>query len=566
MPSRFVIVVCIALAGAVLAAGCTLSGNEDRPEANGSDIVVPPWVTDGPNGHVDHPSKGWYASGCDLPFELVRRIKRGYYPGRSPDLLFTANIPTHYSNSHSGPWDYLSEVPLLLYGPGFIRARGSIEADREATLADLAPTFAELLGTPFPGKRAGKPLEEALIPEAQRPNAPKLIVTVVWDGGGMSGLDAHPDAWPVLQALTAEGTFFEGADTGSSPTITPATHANIGTGTFPNQHGVVDIKIVEDGRFQGTTEDNSPSALKIETFADIYDQRTGNRSKVGVFAYKTWHEAMIGLGAGVEGGDRDIAALVNHDSRLFANRELYRLPEYLKKVKGLNHFADEVDRADGKADGKWLGHDRWLEDRDLIRKTPAWALYQTKIIKRLIEREGFGKDDVPDLFFTNYKQIDEVGHQWSMHGKEMGEVIEYTDAQLGILKRFLDRTVGKNQWVMAVTADHGPAPDVDVNGGWQIRLLAFLDDMAEHFGVTREQLEIDHRVGGNWPRPETLAERGFNMADIANYVIQYRIEDNADGSVPEGYEKRKDEPLFAAAWPATKLDKVYRCSKKRSGG
>lgn len=561
---RFVRVSCLALVTALLTA-CTLGAGKESSEAAGGDIVIPPWVTEEPNGHVDSPAKGWYASGCNLPFDLVRRIKRGYYPGRSPDLLYTANMPDQFPNSHSGPWDYLSNVPLLLYGPGFVKAQGSVELGREVTVADLAPTYAELLGTSFPKNRAGRPLRAALVPRSERPDPPKLIVTVVWDGGGMSGLDAHPDSWPVLQSLEEKGTFFEGADTGSAPTITPAVHATIGTGTFPRQHGVVDIKIVENGRFQGSASNNSPSTLEIKTFADIYDQRTNNRSKIGAFAYKAWHEAMIGLGAGVRGGDRDIAALVDHDSHLFANQDLYRLPKYLKKVKGLNHFAGVVDRADGKEDGNWLGHGRFLEDRDLIRVSPAWVLYQTKIIKKLIEREGFGKDGVPDLFFTNYKQIDEVGHEWSMLGKEMGDVIEYTDAQLRSLVRFLDRTVGKNRWVMAVTADHGPAPDVPANGGWPVRLLPFIEDMAERFGVTPEELEIDHRVGGDWPLPETLAEGDFTMGDMANFVINYRINDNARGNVPSGYEKRKSEPVFAAAWPAAKLDKVYSCSKARSG-
>ena len=551
---------CVAVALVALAA-CTPN---DDPDGDDAEVVVPSWVTEEPNGHVDRPAKGWFESGCNLPFDLVRRIKRGYYPERSPDLLFTSNIPTHYPNSHSGPWDYLSNVPLLLYGPGFIKEQGSADLDREVTVADMAPTYAELLGTPFPKDRAGRSLSSALVPAAERPTPPKLILTVVWDGGGMSALKAHPDSWPVLRKLTEKGTFFEGADTGSSPTITPAIHANIGTGTFPDQHGMPDIGIVENGVFGGSVADRSPAALKIKTFADIYDQRTDNQSKIGLFAFKSWHEAMIGLGAGVEGGDKDVAVLVDHKGGFFANEDLYTLPSYLHDVTGLDRLEEKVDRADGKVDGEWIGTGDFLSDQNLIRKTPAWVMYQTKIIKKLIEGEGFGQDEIPDLFFTNYKQIDEIGHQWSMYGKEMGNIIKYSDAELDVLVKYLDRTVGKNQWVMALTADHGPAPDVDADGGWTIRLLPFLDAMAANFGVTREEMEIDHRVGGSWTRVETLAQEGFTVEDMADFIIRYTIEDNANGNVPKGFRKRSDEPVYSAAWPASKMDRVYRCSKKRS--
>ena len=62
---------------------------------------------------------------------------------------------------HSGPWDYVAEVPLLLYGPGYIRAQGAV--DRTVTLADIAPTQGELVGFEFDAPD-GAPLTEALVP------------------------------------------------------------------------------------------------------------------------------------------------------------------------------------------------------------------------------------------------------------------------------------------------------------------------------------------------------------------------------------------------------------------
>ncbi len=544
-------------AALLVVGACTSAGGD------GTSSAAEPEVSYQGGAHITKPAKGWFSSGCQMPAKLMKRIKRGYYPGRSPSLLYAANAPSQFPNNHSGPWDYLSRVPVVLYGPGYIKPRGEIEVGRDITVADLAPTFARLIGTGFPKDRAGRPLWEALEPAATRSSPPKLIVTVVWDGGGNSVLDAHPDSWPVLQELIDGGTSFARSNGGSSPSITPPIHATIGTGTFPNQHGVVDIKFMGDGRLVGAARDQSPASLLIKTFPEIYDMRTDNRAKVGVFAYKAWHEGMIGLGAATRGGDKDIAVLVDHDSKLMVNEKLYKYPSGLGSMKKLDARIDEVDASDGKNDGEWLGNDV-LDDRDDVRKTPAWALYQTDLIKRLVRRTGFGKDAITDLFFTNYKQIDEVGHTWSMLGPEMEDVLAVTDGELDQLVRFLDRYVGKEQWVMAITADHGPAADLSAKGAWTIRLLPFIEDLAKNFGVTPEQLEIAHRVIGNWPRAETLRSKGISMGDIANFIIDYRVKHNADGDLPNRFESQKNDPVFATAFPASKLNKVWRCSRERS--
>ena len=65
---------------------------------------------------------------------------------------------------HSGPWDYLQDVPLFWYGPGIIPALGRVE--RPVTLADVAPTQAKLLDFAFdaPDGRA--------LPEIPKPDTP----------------------------------------------------------------------------------------------------------------------------------------------------------------------------------------------------------------------------------------------------------------------------------------------------------------------------------------------------------------------------------------------------------
>jgi hypothetical protein len=90
---------------------------------------------------------------CDIEPAYLQRLWRGYTPYRSGDVLLIERYPNGFGKRHASPFPYTQDVPLVLYGPGFIRP-GRYEG--EATHADLAPTFAELLGfDAFPERDGG---------------------------------------------------------------------------------------------------------------------------------------------------------------------------------------------------------------------------------------------------------------------------------------------------------------------------------------------------------------------------------------------------------------------------
>jgi hypothetical protein len=94
---------------------------------------------------------------------MASDVIRSYYPARGADLYY---FLTPYwlatgegtGTSHGSPWRYDQEVPLLWFGAGI---RPGIRHER-ATVADLAPTLAELLGVSTPGGAQGRVLGEIL--------------------------------------------------------------------------------------------------------------------------------------------------------------------------------------------------------------------------------------------------------------------------------------------------------------------------------------------------------------------------------------------------------------------
>jgi arylsulfatase A-like enzyme len=556
---------------ALTAAACTGSDGDDKSTAPAVPTSIPSvrgTVTfPTPAAEPPAPANGWLEAACGLPFEYVKRIRLGLNPEHSPDITVVPREPNFFggftSTTHSGPWDYVQEVPLLFWGPGYVPAQGAISLPGEPTLTDLAPTLADLLHTPLPDAQ-GRSITEALVPEAERAQPPKAILTVVWDGGGWDVLNTWPDAWPFLRKLMDEGTLIDNVIDGSSPSVTPAIHATIGTGTYPKTHGIVDIPVREDDQnVVGAYAQKTPDHLKVPTLADLYDQTTGNVAKIGMLAYKSWHLGMVGHGAYMEGGDNDIAVIAEKTAgNLVTNPEWYSLPPYLQHVGGYNQDVQAVDGADGKIDGAWMGHDV-LEDPGEARHTPAWTLYQTSLVKKLLETEGYGEDDVSDLFFVNYKQVDDVGHDWNMLHPEMENILEYTDDALKELVEFMNDQVGEGQWVLAFTADHGQTPDPQAVGAWPIHQQVVTDAIAEHFGVTFDELFQDTRPVGFWLDPAVMDANGITDEAVSDFLVDYRLKDDVPSNqkVPQQYESRLNEPVFAAAFPSDQMGKIWHCAK-----
>jgi hypothetical protein len=529
--------------------------------SNGDDVPLVERVTE--------PIGDWFESSCALDKNLLRRVRAGINPNRSPDITVVPREPNYHGGfsafTHSGPWDYVQRVPLAFYGPGFIKPRGQLKLDRLVTLADVAPTLAELVGTVLPGTRPGRAITEALLDESRR-GQPKVIVQVVWDGGGMNVLERWPNAWPTLERIMAEGTSIQDVEVGSSPSVTPAVHATIGTGSFPKQHEIVDVPGRDGDEVTGSYANGSPSNLAQTTVADIYDQLVGNEAEIGLFSYKSWHWGLVGHGSYIQDGDKDIVFVNSPNGEFQTNPRYYQMPGYATRVPGLSDYAKLVDRADGRADGMWMGNDVLQGSAADLRDSPAWTLYQTDIATEIMERQGFGDDDITDLFFMNYKQIDGVGHRYNMLEPEVREIVRYTDAQLERLMSWLDRNVGEREWVLMVTADHGQGPDPLRSGAWPIQKRPLLEALGRKFDVDPNSLFQAERPGAYWVNRQVLEGASMTLEDIAAFMNDYRLEDNVSDNqdVPEPYRNRLREPLFSAAFPTSAIGQIWGCSKRKS--
>jgi hypothetical protein len=517
--------------------------------------------------------------------DVMTNLYRGHVPGRSGELMLVpkphnfligewdlttlgTDTPT-MSTSHPNPWNYLARVPIIVHGPPWA-PEGEVSM-QETDIAALAPTYADVLGGVEGFESSVEPLEGIQresgpclrSPQRMDPCAkiPKVIFTVVIDGGGWNALQQHADAWPFMDALRDSSTTYVNAHIGSAPSITGALHATFGTGVYPIEHGIPGNQMRgPEGNTDTWLQNADPRYLEAPTVSELWDEQNDNEAMVGTVSYEGWHLGMIGHGAQREGGDKDVAVLWEAQdpetdepvNEWWINEEYYELPSYLQEtdLETLERYEAQLDQRDGLDDDAWFGHTLEELREPLIRPgTPAFVRFTGDAVIDVMRNEGVGRDDITDMFWVEMKMPDYAGHAWNMLGAEQEDVIRETDTQIARMKRELDRVAGKGNYLFVISADHGQQPLPDVVGGWRINSRELQRDIEARFGDIVEKVTP---VDVYFDR-DALEETGVAISDVARYVGTYTIGDN----IPEGRagadrvpEARLDELLFAGAFSA----------------
>lgn len=499
----------------------------------------------------------------DIGTPIMENLYRGHVPERSGDIMLVpkpysyligewdlttlgTDTPT-MSTSHPNPWNYLARVPIIVYGPRYAQA-GKV-VDRPVDISALAPTYAGLLGMDD-FDVDGEPLPEI----TARGKAPKLIFTIVIDGGGWNALQEHPEQWPFMDTLRERGTTYVNATIGSAPSITGALHATFGTGDYPMNHGIPGNQMRDEKgvNVDAWLQNADPRFLEAPTVSELWDEQNDNKPIVATVSYEGWHLGMIGHGGQRDGGDKDIAVLWEaEDNEWWINEDYYELPSYLQEtdLDRLESYEAKLDPRDGLEDGAWFGNDLDVLQEDLVRPgTPAFVRFTGDEVLEVIDREPFGKDDLTDLMWVEMKMPDYAGHAWNVTEPEEGDVIFETDRQMARFKKALDQKVGNGNYLFVVSADHGQQPLPDLYGGWRINNKELERDIVDQFGV--DIIEKATPVDIYMER-ERMEEEDIGLDEVARYLGTYTIGDNIpDGAPGAGRvpDARIDELLFAGAF------------------
>ncbi|TXF74907.1 alkaline phosphatase PafA [Chryseobacterium sp.] len=95
--------------------------------------------------------------------------------------------------------------------------------------------------------------------------------------------------------------------------------------------------------------------------------------------------------------------------------------------------------------------------KDNIRYTPFGNTLTLKLAEASIEGEDLGKDQITDFLAVNLASTDYAGHKFGPNSIEVEDVYLRLDRDLADFFKYLDAKIGKDQYTVFLSADHGGA-------------------------------------------------------------------------------------------------------------
>lgn len=327
--------------------------------------------------------------------------------------------------------------------------------------------------------------------------SPKLVVGIVVDQMRYDYLTRFYDHYgdDGFKRFVEEGYNCKNNHFNYAPTSTGPGHTSVYTGTTPATHGIIgnnwydkendiDVYCASDDMYNsvGTTSDAgkmSPHRMTVTTITDELRLHTQMRGKTIAIALKD-------RGAVLPGGHMANAAYWFHggDEGKWISSTYYmnQLPKWVddfnssgkaqsyKKAwttlgdintylesgpdnnayEGL--FQDEATPTFPHSTPNLLDKAR---DYELIKATPYGNSITTDFAIEALKQENLGKDAITDFLAISFSSTDYVGHKYGVNSKEIQDTYLRLDEDLARLFKALDKNVGKDEYTVFLTADHG---------------------------------------------------------------------------------------------------------------
>jgi predicted AlkP superfamily pyrophosphatase or phosphodiesterase len=326
---------------------------------------------------------------------------------------------------------------------------------------------------------------------------PKLVVGIVVDQMRWDYLYRYYDRYQNngFKRLLNEGFSCENTQVDYIPTVTAAGHTCIYTGSVPAITGIAgnDWIIQATGRAMYCTEDTtvqtvgsttkagqmSPRNLLTTTVTDELKLATNFRSKVIGIALKDrggilpaghtadaayWFDDKTGNWITSTYYMKDLPQWVKdfNDQKLAETylkldwNTLYPIETYLQST------ADN-----SKYEGKFKGTDSptlpvktsaiYKGNLGLIRATPYGNTITLDLAVAAINGEQLGQHQVADFLAISLSSPDYIGHQFGVNAVEIEDTYLRLDREIATFLTYLDAKVGKGNYTIFLSADHGAA-------------------------------------------------------------------------------------------------------------
>ncbi len=327
---------------------------------------------------------------------------------------------------------------------------------------------------------------------------PKLVVGIVVDQMRNDYIYRYWNRYSNggFKRLVNEGYHFKNAHYNYIPTYTGPGHCSIYTGATPRVHGIianeffnrksgVDVYCCEDTsvRTIGSPSKNglmSPRRQLSSTIGDELIMSSNHRSKVFAVALKDrssilpaghaadaafWFDDSTGNFISSSWYVKTLPKwLVDFNSKNTAKAylekgwsTLYPIESYSSSIADDNSYEVSPNKKE-KAVFPYDYKSQIEKNKySIIKATPYGNTLTKDLAIACLKNEQLGKDDETDLFSVSFSSPDIVAHSYGPRSIEVEDIYLRLDKDIEELLNELDKEVGKNNYTVFLTADHGGA-------------------------------------------------------------------------------------------------------------
>lgn len=400
-------------------------------------------------------------------------------------------------------------------------------------------------------------------------NRPKLMVGIMVDQMRWDYLYRFEKHFSEggLKRMMKDGYAFHNVMIDYVPTVTAIGHASVYTGSVPSIHGIAGNDWIdrETGKSRYVTTDtsvkgvgassekigaHSPRSLWSTTITDQLGIATGFKSKIVGVSLKD--RASI-----LPAGHNPLGAFwFDEGTGNFITSSYYMdsLPNWLvdfnnakvgeklvsqgwNTIKPISEYTEST-----RDDVPWEGligsatkptfpyanlKNDYQKNKGVIRTTPFGNTLTLSAAQAAIDGYKMGDDDITDFLVINLASTDYVGHTFGVNSIEVEDTYIRMDRDLEQFFNYLDKKIGKGNYTVFLTADHGAAHSVGymqenkmATGyfaeGWEKELpIAIEKEFGASnllLGVDNYQIYLDHRA---------IEDKGLELEAVKDFVLKY---------------------------------------------
>ena len=462
---------------------------------------------------------------------------------------------------------------------------------------------------------------------------PKLVVMIVVDQMRGDYVDKFRPQWTAgLKRLLDEGAWFREAAYPYAATETCVGHATVSTGAFPATHGMVAnawwdreqqkmVTCTSDSTVKNiayasksTKGGDSAASMLAPAYAEELKFQTGRATRVVTLSLKA--RAAITMA----GHKADAATWFDTSAGAWVSSSAYGTVPFVEEFAKKHPVTEDYGKTwalslpadsylyDGKAigvstvtgwatsfphpmqgkEGATAPDESFLEEWTV---SPFADTALTRLAESAVDSLSLGKSTGTDYLGISYSSVDYVGHTFGPRSWEIQDILVRLDKDLGELFTHLDQKVGRGNYIVALTADHGvaPIPEDMANTGVSAGVLS-LPELKERMEKALQPFSLPTpaiaRIAGNdvYFAPGVYAKLQGNPAAMSAVIAAalgmpgvesiYRQEDLADASkslsatrtaFALSYHAGRSGDLFVLQKPYWLTDSSAEGSKRYTG-